>query len=265
MPIQALLFDLDETLILEEASVAEAFRATCHIAQERYGIDPEALTHSVREHARELWHSFPTHEYCMALGMSSWEGLSARFEGDDPRLKRLRALAPAFRREAWFRALAEHGVRDAALVEELAAAFIAERRRRHVPFPDAKSVLEELRRSYRLALVTNGPPDLQREKLEISRLAPYFELVIISGELGIGKPDPRIFEHTLRELSLSPKEAAMIGNSLERDVVGAKQVGLYAVWVKRPDSEIPLQGSECAPDGTVLELSELPKVLARLD
>ena len=185
--------------------------------------------------------------------MSSWEGLSTRFEGDDPQLRTLRALAPDFRRDAWSRALAEHGVRDAALTEELIDTFIAERHTRHVPFPEAKPVLEELQKGYRLALVTNGPPVLQREKLEVSGLAPFFELLVISGELGIGKPNPGIFEYTLEQLRISSREGVMIGNSLERDVVGAKRAGLFAVWVNRSesDSDSTLQEPLLSPSNRV--------------
>ena len=267
MALQALLFDLDETLILEEASVEGAFHATCRIAEERYGLDPEALTRSVRAHAKRLWLSYPTARECMALGISSWEGLHARFEGDSPLIQRLRALAPEYRLRAWTHALAEHGIQDEALAQVLAETFVQERTKRYEPFPDAESVLEELRRRYRLALVTNGPPCLQREKLRASGLERFFEAVVISGELGIGKPDPRIFLHALGRMHLVPQEAVMIGNSLERDIVGAKRAGVRAVWVKRlpPDSEPSLQDLEpdLAPDATISELSELPTVLSR--
>jgi putative hydrolase of the HAD superfamily len=265
MELQAILFDLDETLILEEASVEEAFLATCQIAEERYGVSPKALTQAVRKHAKQLWSSYPTYEECMALGISSWEGLHTRFEGGSPLLKALRSIAPSYRLEAWTRALAEHGVRDRALAQELAEAFIRERSARYTPFPDAKPLLQELKERYSLALVTNGPPDLQREKLQATGLSAFFELVVISGELGVGKPDPRIFEHTLKELKVPAHEAVMIGNSLERDVAGGKRAGLKAIWVRRSSLEDEyLKGAHSAvtPDATIAELRELPKILA---
>ena len=115
MPITAVLFDLDETLVMEQASNEAAFLATCELARRRYGIDPQALTQSVRQRARELWRASPTIDYCLSIGISSWEGLWARFLGDDPGLRALREWAPAYRLEAWSGALADHRVHDAAL------------------------------------------------------------------------------------------------------------------------------------------------------
>ena len=267
MGIQSLFFDLDETLLLEEASVEEAFHATCRIAEERYGLDPEALTRSVRAHAKRIWLSHPTAQECMALGISSWEGLHARFEGNSPLIRRLREWAPEYRRRAWTRALAEHGVQNPDLARELAETFVQERAKRYEPFPDAEPVLEGLRRRYRLALITNGPPCLQREKLRASGLERFFEAVVISGELGIGKPDSRIFLHALGRMGLSPQEAVMVGNSLVRDVLGAKRAGLWAVWIRRPgppDEPFPAQEDGIGPDGVVRELAELPDALDAL-
>jgi len=265
MPIQALLFDLDETLIPEGSAVRDALLSTCRIAQERYNLDPEALAQEVLKRAKRLWRSYPTSEECMALGISSWEGLHARFEGDSPLIKELRELAPTYRFKAWSGALEAFDVHDHRLAEELAEAFRLERARRYKPFPDAEPLLEGLQERYSLALVTNGPPCLQREKLLGSELEPFFREVVISGELGIGKPDPRIFERALSLLSVSPKEAVMIGNSLERDVAGAKRAGLIAVWVRRSESQNLTQDPELSPDAIISGLSELPKLLLELD
>lgn len=112
MAIKSILFDLDDTLVVEGAAADAAFLATCERAHEKHGINPEALHQSVRYHARELWRASTTITYCRAIGISSWEGLWARFLGSDPNLQILRAWAPTYRREAWFRALADHSVSD---------------------------------------------------------------------------------------------------------------------------------------------------------
>ena len=233
MPITAVLFDLDETLVMEAASNDAALLATCERARRRFGIDPQSLRDAVRQRARELWHASPTIDYCRDIGISSWEGLWARFTGDDPGLKALREWAPAYRRKAWSRALADHGVHDPTFGEELAAAFPAERRTRHVAFDDANAALENLRDGCRLALVSNGPPDIQHEKLEGAGLARYFDAVVVSGEVGIGKPDPRIFHLALDRLGAPPEDAAMVGDSLARDIVGARRAGIVTVWINR--------------------------------
>ena len=73
MAIRSILFDLDDTLVIEGASADAAFLATCARAHEKYGIDPEALHQTVRHHAGELWRASPTITYCRAIGVSSWK------------------------------------------------------------------------------------------------------------------------------------------------------------------------------------------------
>jgi putative hydrolase of the HAD superfamily len=249
-------------LVPEEAAVEAAFLATCEIAHRRHGIEPGALHKAVRRQARGLWHGFPTYPYCQALGMSSWEGLSANFLGDDPNLTELRARTPTFRRDAWARALAEHGISDASLVEELATTFPHERRRQHTLFPDVETTLTELRVDRRLTIVTNGPPDLQREKIETTELAQYFEAVIVSGEVGIGKPDPRIFALALEKVAVPPDQATMVGDSLSRDIEGAQAAGLKAVWLNRAGND--RKDDSVTPDAEITSLDQLAHVLKAL-
>ena len=221
MAIKAILFDLDDTLLVEVASAEAAFLATCALAQGRYGVDPQALCHTVRGKARELWHAAPARSYAVVIGISSWEALWAQFLGDDPNLRALRAWSSTYRRESWARALVDHGIDDPPFAERLSETFPRERRARHVVYPDAEPVLKEARKTFRLALLTNGVPDLQRSKLAGSGLEPYFDAVVVSGEVGVGKPDPRLFALALDRLGVLPEEAVMVGNSLRSDVAGA--------------------------------------------
>lgn len=261
MAIRSILFDLDDTLVVEEASADAAFLATCERAHEKHGIDSEALHQSVRYHARELWRASATITYCRAIGISSWEGLWARFLGDDPTLKKLYAWAPTYRREAWCRALTDHGVNDLAFAERLSDVFSSERRERHVVFSDVEDSLTNLRDIYRLALVTNGAPDLQREKIQGVNLAQSFNAILISGEVGIGKPDCRIFKLALEVLGTSPSEAVMVGDSLTRDILGAQRVGLKGVWLNRSRNDTT---SQVTPDVQIENLSQIHELLLTL-
>jgi putative hydrolase of the HAD superfamily len=261
MPIKTILFDFDDTLVVEEPSAKAAFLAAGELAREKYGIDPAALHDSVRRCARTIWKAAPTHEYCRAIGISSWEGLWARFLGDHPTLEALRQWAPDYRREAWTAALAEHGIDDASLADELAAAFPNERRKRHILFPDAEDVLETLCHKFKLGLITNGAADLQREKIEGSGLAHYFDSITISGEAGVGKPDAKIFSAALSSLGADPSMTVMIGNSLKSDIEPAQAAGLKAIWVNRTGEAC---SDDVCPDAEVTELSELPSLVDRL-
>lgn len=237
MAIRNIFFDLDDTLIIEGDAADAAFLATCERAHEKHGIDPKALHQTVRYHAGQLWRASPTITYCRAIGISSWEGLWDRFLGSDPNLKRLRAWAPTYKREAWSRALADHSVNDSVFAEQLSAIFWLERLSLHVVFSDVEDNLTNLRENYRLALVTNGTPDLQREKIQGTSLARFFDAILISGEVGVGKPDCRIFELALEELTASRAETVMVGDSLTRDILGAQHAGLKGVWLNRSSND----------------------------
>jgi putative hydrolase of the HAD superfamily len=179
-----------------------------------------------------------------------------RFEGESDDVPALRRWAPAYRREAWRGALADQGIEDDRLAEELADRFGAERRARHETFADAAPALDALAARYALALVTNGASCLQREKLAASGLADRFDAVIVGGDVGVGKPDRRIFERALEAVSASADEAIMVGNNLSKDVEGALAAGMRAIWVNRE--------GEPAPPGVlaVRDLDELPALLS---
>ena len=106
-----------------------------------------------------------------------------------------------------------------------------------------------------MALLTNGAACLQREKLTASGLAARFDAVVVSADVGVGKPDPSVFRHTLSLLGAD--EGVMIGDSLERDIDGALAAGLGAVWIDR------FGAGGVGPDGVprITTLGELPGVL----
>ncbi len=118
--VNAVLFDLDETLAPDTEAARAAFQAVCEIARARCGVDVGALYASARASSRALWHASPWFAYCLRIGISSWEGLWAGFAGDAPELRGLREWAPEYRRRAWESALAEHGVVEGELAAELA-------------------------------------------------------------------------------------------------------------------------------------------------
>jgi putative hydrolase of the HAD superfamily len=259
--MKTLIFDMDDTLIVEEASAQAAFLAACRFANEKVGVDTRALCNSIRESCRTLWHGSPARPYCLDVGISSWEGLWACFTGDDENLRTLAAWAPTYRRNSWQDALRRCGHEDDdVFAEELADRYVQERRKLHVVYDDVVPVLEHLRNHHRIGLLTNGAPDLQRRKLAESGLAGYFNAVVVSGEVGFGKPDPRIFRLMLDTLNASAEASAMIGNSLKSDVAPAAAIGMMTVWVNREHKA----GSEATlPDAEVAGLTELIEIFGR--
>jgi putative hydrolase of the HAD superfamily len=261
LPIKAVVFDLDETLVHEKASVDAAFLATCALAQETHGIDPAALHETVITRAREIWYAAPMRPYCRAVGISSWEGLAGPFGGDDDYTKALAEWTPGYRVTAWQRALRDHGVEDPRLAAALAARFPIERHKRHAPYDDALAAVEALKGTHRLAVLTNGIASIQRAKMRGAQLPDCFDPVVYSGDLRIGKPDRRIFEHLLIKLDTPGNQALMVGDTLERDIRGARNAGLRTVWINRFGTS---RDDAIVPDAELTSLEKLPDAIAEM-
>jgi putative hydrolase of the HAD superfamily len=121
-------------------------------------------------------------------------------------------------------------------------------------------MLRALSSGHRLGIVTNGPPDLQRTKISLSGLEELVEAVVISGEVGVGKPDQRIFRVALEALGVDAARAVMVGDNAQRDVAGARASGLRAIWVGH-DRPLP---KDVEPDAVIQSTVELPRGLATL-
>jgi len=256
-PCKALVFDLDDTLVVEKASAAAALLTTAEMAARRYDLDPAALRDSVRETCCELWyHHCPARAYVVEIGISSWEALWSRFEGDNEHLATLRAWAADYRRDAWHHALQAHGVNDIDLARELAEAFPTCRRKHHVVYDDVRPALERLQKTYRLALLTNGASDLQREKIAGAGIGSYFEEILVAGDIGVAKPHRRLFETMLARLDVAPAQAVMLGDSQSKDIQGAQAVGMKAIWVNRDNAP---RREGVTPDLEVTTLTTISK------
>ena len=227
--MRAVLFDLDDTLVVEEPAAQAAFDATAAHAATLHPLDPRRLAQDARACARELWHAGPHHPAGERMAISSWEGLWCRFAGDDADMRALRAWAPGYRAAAWDAALRRQRVDDELLATDLGERFGAERRARHELLPGAREMLDDLGVDHRLAVVTNGAPCLQREKLAGCGLTGRFDAVVVSGDLGTRKPDPAVFRRALELIGARPDEAVMVGDSPERDIAGAHACGIRGI------------------------------------
>ena len=91
-----------------------------------------------------------------------------------------------------------------------------------------------------------------------------FDLILIEGELGFGKPDPRIYARALDELGVSPSEAWMVGDNLEWDVAQPQRQGILGIWVDVRGTGLP-PGQRVRPDRTIRRLSELKDLSTALE
>jgi putative hydrolase of the HAD superfamily len=263
MPIGAILFDLDNTLLLEDDATEEALRRTSELAGRRTGAAAGSIHAAAREAAESLFAASPLFAYSEAMGIWWGEALWGDFAGDRKELAALRAFVPGFRRAVWSHALRAAAVDGDGLADDLAIAFADIRRALRPIDPEAEATLADLGRDHRLALVTNGAPDVQREKLATTTLAVHFAAIVISVELGIGKPDPRIFGAALDAVGVGPEAAVMVGDSLERDIAGARRAGLRAVWLDRTGDGT--RDGAIVPDARIGTLGELRSTLTALE
>ena len=119
-------------------------------------------------------------------------------------------------------------------------------------------LLQELSSRFRLGIVSNFYGNLGRVCLEIG-LAPFMSVVVDSARVGFTKPDPRIFQAALTRLQLDPSEAVFVGDSLYRDMEGAKRLGMRHIWLvpDAHDAHVPC----CSGDLIISSLTELPEAL----
>lgn len=195
------------------------------------GQDPQRVADVVRATARRIWREAPDHAVALALGISSWEALWSGFEGGHPDLDGLRTWSRDYASRVWGASLAQFGVEYDSLAGHLDWAYRRAQRDADRTLEGVPELLARLRGTgVKLALLTNGPPDIQRQKLARAGLAGFFDAIAISGETGAGKPDPIAFEHLKRALGVD-EPPLMVGDSWDRDVRGALSAGWPAVWV----------------------------------
>ena len=236
--LKAVLFDLDETLLADRAGTIEAARRVCAgLVPHMPDIEPSSLFDTYIQISDAVWTSL----------------------GSVPQMSNATTSGgQAIRIHIWEQALAQLGSTDGPLAQEAARLYALERRDTYVLFPDVEDALRQLQSRCRIGIVTNGAAGTTREKIAITGLNRYAEVVKVSGELGYGKPDPLIFQDALEALGIQPGRAVHVGDSLLSDVAGAKAAGIMAVWVNRDSRP---QDVNVEPDAEVQGLGDLFSIL----
>lgn len=147
------------------------------------------------------------------------------------------------------------GVGDPTLAERIADRFMREARG-HLSANAA--FLGQLSRRYRLGIVSNFYGNLMTVCRE-SGLGPYLTVVVDSARVGCTKPDPRIFLLALAELGAEPAQAVFVGDSLRRDMAGARAVGMAHIWLTTEPA--PREGPCCPNDPIIHTLEGLREIL----
>jgi HAD superfamily hydrolase (TIGR01549 family) len=163
----------------------------------------------------------------------------------------------------WTEARERYGLADS--LESLRAAYSAANYELIEPDPLVHAALAALRGAgWRIGVVTNGTMPQQADKAARLGLLPLVDGFCASDEIGIEKPDPRIFEETVRRCGVTPHPAEvqprwMVGDAPTRDVHGGRSFGLRTIWIHRERSWDQEHG--LAPDHTV---ASVPEAVARI-
>lgn len=233
---RALFFDMDDTLLDGVGAMQAAWPQVLAPIAEQAGVDVQRLRDAISREASHFWRDEA------AVGHWRLDLIGARTI----------AVARAFEAEGI------GGVNPRRVSEEYAELF----REHSQLFADAVATLEAVRAAgLKTALLTNGPREMQREKIARFGLEQYFDLVVIEGEFGKGKPHSDVFRHALETVGVAPNEAWHIGDNLYADVAGAQSVGVYAAWIHRERLKMPEEDVPAIPDRSVAHLDEITAAL----
>jgi putative hydrolase of the HAD superfamily len=235
---QAILFDLDDTLIQAYAGAEAAWLTVAHeLANDLAPLTPSEVANAIGAFARNFWADPERHRlWRMRLSDARREIVAGCFA----------ALASTGRR-----------VPAAGVAQQLADRFSAHRDEHMCLFPDAHSVIDALRaRGTRLALVTNGASTTQRAKIDRFDLANRFDHIQIEGEHEFGKPDQRAYLHALRQLGADARDAWMVGDNLEWEVAAPQRLGILGIWFDATGRGLP-GDTRIRPNRIIASLSEL--------
>ena len=154
--------------------------------------------------------------------------------------------------------LEPYGVSRPEALQAAIDTYVADRFRGLSLFEEAVDVVQTVSRRTRVGMITNGPSDIQRQKIELLGIGPLFPFILVSEELDIWKPDRRIFERAMELGQASPDETVYIGDNPAHDVGGARNAGITSVWVNRSGQPWPDGGEP--PDFEIQNLREVIEI-----
>lgn len=156
--------------------------------------------------------------------------------------------------EALDHCLAAHGVAEPSVREKLMGAYLA-----LDPFPEVPAMLDTLRRAgKRLAILSNGNPEMLTPMVEASGLADRFDAVLSVDEAGVFKPDPKVYRLVEARCGVKPGRVCFLSSNCW-DAHGAAHFGFQTVWVNR--SGAPDDGLPGTLASQIDDLSSLPNLL----
>lgn len=230
MKYEIILFDADETLYDFKKSEKESLKNT--MLKFKIEYDESYHLKIYQEINIDLWKEFE-------LGLITQEKLKVE------RFKRLSdRLDVSFDENIFAKSYVEH-LADASFL-----------------YDDSIDLIESLSKFYKLAIVTNGLTFVQDRRIRKSIISKYFDTIVISEEVLMSKPSPKIFEHTLKNINHTDKSKVLIvGDSLTSDIQGGINFGIDTCWYN--PNKIKNKTS-IKPDYEISNFNELKSLLLNL-
>ncbi|WP_273994148.1 HAD family hydrolase [Vibrio parahaemolyticus] len=238
--LKAIFFDMDETLCGTSQADKSAGQKFAAWIQQTYPqvSDPQAFLE------RYL------------------QGVYKKLNAEFPQLVALLPDENAFRCGLIQTILAENGIHiDAEQAQQAQHYFDSARMGAFTFFPGVKEMLTDLRKHYKLVVITNGPIFSQHPKLKATQMEEWVDHIIVGGEEPEEKPAASIFQKALNLVDIKPEEALHIGDSLAADIAGANNMGILSVWVNATGASNP---TEITPNFEIRETVELKEILKTL-
>ncbi len=238
--LKAIFFDMDETLCATSQADKAAGQKFAAWIQQTYPqvSDPQAFLQ------RYL------------------QGVYKKLNAEFPQLVALLPDENAFRCGLIQTILAEDGIHiDAEQAQQAQHYFDSARMGAFTFFPGVKEMLTDLRKHYKLVVITNGPIFSQHPKLKATQMDEWVDHIIVGGEEPEEKPAASIFQKALNLVDIKPEEALHIGDSLAADIAGANNMGILSVWVNATGASNP---TEITPNFEIRETVELKEILKTL-
>jgi 2-haloacid dehalogenase len=205
---KSIFFDADDTLFDYPKAERSALRAC--LCEFGLRIDLGTFLDAYRRHNRDVWQAFE------------------RGETDQARLRVER-----------FRRLAQELELAALPVDKVSAFYLEALSGQPMLLPGALATVRALARTHPLALITNGIALVQRRRFAASPITAFFQAVVISEEVGIAKPDPRIFAPALLAIGVDASDVLYVGDSVTSDMAAARNAGMDFCWLNPTASPVP--------------------------
>jgi|TARA_B110000438_G_C15706171_1_gene603288 HAD superfamily hydrolase (TIGR01549 family) len=231
--IKGILLDLDDTIVDSRSSWKNGFKQTILLIasnQQKNNIDLESIYLEYTKLVAQKHIDFTSNEWSDILAKEGLEEIIKKYLGVeiDP------AIAWNYFSQSW---------KDTIQL-----------------FPESLDALTLLSKHYKLGMVTNGLSEHQRFKINKFQLEEYFDFILISEELGVQKPDEKIFQIAIKKMNIPAEKLVHIGDNPRHDVIGANNAKIFSCWLKRKNNWYQ-EVKDVQPNYIISNLLELRSLL----